>query len=441
MLNLVSHTVPKGASELKSEVAMFVFNEVSHDRRVLLEADALQASGWQVTIHGIQKAQSAALAIEDRTSGVRIIRHALGPRPLFSQETPLILRRVLGAVWQLCRLAAALLLRLGVPQGRQLNSANNLWSWATRAASSAQGAVVLHAHDLTGGIPVLITPKSDQRLAVYDSHEVYLESGRWARSFTLLRSLVAATLERPLMRRVAALVTVNPSVEAALGQRYSLPQRRVVIYNCAEPLDAHDESAMLLRTAIGVGAEAVVALYHGGFSPVRGLRQILEAASDHRMTGVHFVFMGYGPMERELREKATSNSRIHVLDAVPPEKLANWISGASVGLMPNLPESLNEYYSTPNKLFESIAAGVPVVSSDFPERKKIIFDAIEGPLGAVCDPSNPIDIARAIHDVTSGGKRQRDEYRQRCLRSAQAQWNWDAQAAKLVALYQSIELS
>jgi glycosyltransferase involved in cell wall biosynthesis len=109
--------------------------------------------------------------------------------------------------------------------------------------------------------------------------------------------------------------------------------------------------------------------------------------------------------------------------------------------MPNLPESLNEYYSTPNKLFESIAAGVPVVSSDFPERRMIILDTETGPLGAVCDPRSPQDLARAIHEVTAGGQSARDAFRRRCLDAAATEWNWDAQAKRLVVLYESLERS
>jgi glycosyltransferase involved in cell wall biosynthesis len=57
--------------------------------------------------------------------------------------------------------------------------------------------------------------------------------------------------------------------------------------------------------------------------------------------------------------------------------------------MTNQPAGMNEVLSTPNKLFESIAAGVPVVTSDFPERRAIVLNPALGPLGAVCDPTDP----------------------------------------------------
>ena len=432
-------TVERGAPRLRSRVAMFVFNEVSHDRRVLLEADALQEAGWQVTIHGVRKVGSPALAFEPRPSGVQISRHQLGERPAFPAAMGHLRRVILMAAWYTARFGASLLTLLRTVQGQQLGTAINLWSWATRASVASTEDDILHAHDLTGGIPVLISKSTPAQTVVYDSHEVFLESGRLARSPRVFRSLISATLEQPLLRRASALITVNPSVEGALEQRYRLPNSRAVVYNCAEPLQLRGDSTRLIRNAIGVSDETVVALYHGGFTAVRGLRQILEASDDARLLETQFVFMGYGPMEEELRARAALSERIHVLPAVAPEELAGWISGASVGLMPNLPESLNEYYSTPNKLFESIAAGVPVVSSDFPERRRIVLDPEVGPLGAVCDPSNPNDLARAIYEVTAGGKSVRDGFRRRCLNAAATHWNWDAQAEKLVALYEGIE--
>ena len=431
-------TVERGVPRPRSRVAMFVFNEVSHDRRVLLEADALQGAGWQVTIYGVRKVGSSALIGELRPSGVQISRFQLGDPPEFSPLLGRLRRAVLMGVWHSARLGASLLTRVRMAQGQQLGTRINLWSWATRVSVASANDDILHAHDLTGGIPVLMSKRALAQTVVYDSHEVFLESGRLARSPRVLRSLVGAAFEQPLLRRASALITVNPSVEGALGQKYVLPTRREVVYNCADPLPRNEASARLIRTAIGVGDEAVVALYHGGFTPVRGLRQIIEASKDVRLAETHFVFLGYGPMEEELRARAAQSERIHVLPAVAPDVLADWISGASVGLMPNLPESLNEYYSTPNKLFESIAAGVPVVSSDFPERRRIILNAETGPLGAVCDPSSPQDLARAIHEVTVGGKSARDAFRRRCLDAAATEWNWGAQAKKLVALYENV---
>jgi glycosyltransferase involved in cell wall biosynthesis len=422
-------------------VAMFVFNEVSHDRRVLKEADALQAAGWSVTIHGIRQRRSAAPLREPRSSGVVIVRHPLSVLPTVPPAWSWAWALLLAPIFAAQFVAMSALAFLGIRAAKQVRSAFALWAWAAKAARAATDAEVLHAHDLSGGIPALFAADVSHATVIYDSHEVFLESGHWARAPRLVRRLLTTQIERPLLKRAAGLITVNPSVEQVLDDRYELPERRVVVYNCVEPLQSTTRPREL-REAIGVGDETPIALYHGGFSPVRGLRQIIDAAVDPRLANIHVAFLGYGPMEAELRTLAARPDvagRIHVLKAVSPEVLDRWVAGADVGLMPNQHETLNEYVSTPNKLFESIGVGTPVVSSDFPERRRIILEGLEGSLGALCNPSDPADIARAIVEVIGGTPAEREAYRSRCRAAALARWNWDAQVATLVRFYGDLD--
>ena len=416
---------------------MFVFNEVSHDRRVLKEADALQAAGWSVTIHGIRQRQSKAPLREPRSSGVVIIRH---PQTVFPATPPAwnaawgLLLKPLFALQFIFTAFPAL---VGIRVARQVRSAFALWAWSASASRAATQAEILHAHDLSGGLPALFASDASGATLVYDSHEVFLESGHWARAPRFVRHLLATKIERPLLARASALITVNPSVEQVLEERYELPERRAVVYNCVEPLE-NATRPRELREAIGVGDDTPIALYHGVFSTVRGLRQIIDAAVDPRLANIHIVFLGYGPMEAELRTLAARPdfaSRVHVLHAVPPEVLDRWVAGADVGLMPNQHETLNEYVSTPNKLFESIGVGTPVVSSDFPERRRIVLEGPEGPLGALCNPKDPTDIARAIVEVIGGNSQEREAYRRRCLAASVARWNWKMQVNTLQNLY------
>lgn len=421
-------------------VAMFVFNEVSHDRRVLKEADALQASGWLVTIHGIRRRRSNVALREERPTGVIIVRHPLTAFPSVPPAWNAVWGMFLTLLFVLQFLVTAVPAIAGIRPARQIRSAFALWAWGITAARSAVRAEVLHAHDLSGGLPALLAQDASGASIVYDSHEIFLESGHWAGAPKVVRSLLASRIERPLLKKAAGLISVNPSVEEALRDRYQVPETRAVVYNCIDTLEVAVRPNEL-REAIGVSAETPIALYHGVFSPVRGLRQIISAALDPRLKHVHFAFLGFGPMERELLSLATlpeAAGRIHVLKAVSPDVLDRWVAGADVGLMPNQYATLNEYVSTPNKLFESIGVGTPVVSSDFPERRKIILDGPEGPLGALCNPADSSDIARAIYEVVGGTKESRAGYRTRCLVAARARWNWNAQTQVLLDFYEQV---
>jgi glycosyltransferase involved in cell wall biosynthesis len=275
----------------------------------------------------------------------------------------------------------------------------------------------------------------------YDSHEVFLESGRWAKAPAFLRRLLARWFEQPALRRAAALIAVNPQVIEELAKRYEIPAQRVVTYNCPSAWSPESRDTEL-RSAIGVDAAAQVILYHGGFSAHRGLEELLVAIRDPRLAAAHLVFLGYGPLDGALRRAAAEMSltgRVHVLNAVAPEVLDRWISGADVGMCTILPSTLNHRISTPNKLFESIAAGVPVVGSDFAPIREIILENPDGPLGAVCDPTNPGEVATAISAILSLDASERAALRRRCLSAAATRWNWEVQAEKLVALYEGAE--
>ena len=103
--------------------------------------------------------------------------------------------------------------------------------------------------------------------------------------------------------------------------------------------------------------------------------------------------------------------------------------------MPLQRSSLNHWLCTPNKLWESLAAGVPVVVSDFPVMRRIVLDDPAGPLGAVCDPSDPSAIAAAVASLMELPTDERTALRSRCLQAAHERWNWEGESARLVDLY------
>ena len=151
----------------------------------------------------------------------------------------------------------------------------------------------------------------------------------------------------------------------------------------------------------------------------------------------HLVLLGFGTAKDAFARSAEDGAwsgRVHVLDAVAPTDLPARIASADVGAMPIQASTLNHYLSTPNKLFESIGAGVPVVTSDFPTMRAIVDDPA-GPLGAVCRPAQVDDVARALREVLTMDPVAHAAMRARCLAAADERWNWEVQSAALCGLY------
>jgi glycosyltransferase involved in cell wall biosynthesis len=302
-------------------------------------------------------------------------------------------------------------------------------------------ADIYHGHDLTGlAAAVAAADRHNGATVVYDSHEIYLESGATAEQPGWLRRFMARN-ERRWIGRAAALVTVNESLAAELGRRYA-PRRTVVVHNCPprsdDPSGHEVETSNPIRAATGIPDDEPIALYHGAFSRHRGLEELARAVAEPGLERVHAVFLGYGGLRAELDALAAgpiAPGRIHILAAVPPDELGAWVASADVGVMAIQPSTINHRLSTPNKLFECLAAGVPVVASDFPEMRAIVCDNPGGPLGLVAAPDDVSALARAILAITDATPAERSELRARCLRAAHERWNWETESAGLVDLY------
>jgi glycosyltransferase involved in cell wall biosynthesis len=96
------------------------------------------------------------------------------------------------------------------------------------------------------------------------------------------------------------------------------------------------------------------------------------------------------------------------------------------------PTTLNHRYTTPQKLFEALAAGVPVVASDLPGMADIVraSDA-----GVLCDATSPDSIAAAIKEVLDQPPAELAAMRERASLAARETYNWDRQVTTLFELY------
>jgi len=130
-----------------------------------------------------------------------------------------------------------------------------------------------------------------------------------------------------------------------------------------------------------------------------------------------------------------SGGRIRVLPAVPPTELLDWVAAADVVVMPIQPSTLNHRLTTPNKLFEAMAVGVPVVASDLPGMAGIVR---ETGCGLLVDPTDPAAIAAAIREILGAPAAERRARRQRVLAAAHQTYDWERQMAVLLDEYTAL---
>ena len=401
-------------------IAMALYSDLDHDSRVLREAESLAAVGHDVTIYCLSwdGPDDTPFHVKSHTP----IQTGVVPdsgNPFHQGKDQSRIRRV----WR----------RLTWMR----DYIRNLLTWGRWAAEAAGDVDVWHAHDLPALMAVAPRVSTHSTL-VYDSHEVFVDAGTAMRMPWPVRRLLAM-YERRLTRRVSALITVNEAYGRVLQGRLR-PRSVVIVRNCPPRWTPTHESRSRLRLATGIPAGNPIVLYHGALSPNRGIEQLVAALAEPGMGEVHLVLLGFGDVRRlgvDAGDPKTGG-RVHTIAAVAPDELLEWVAGADVDAMPLQPSTLNHRLCTPNKLWESLAAGVPVVVSDFPVMRGIVVDGPPEPLGTVCRPNDPSSIATAIRTIVEMPATERSSMRDRCLRAAHDRWNWEEESARLIELYASL---
>jgi len=138
--------------------------------------------------------------------------------------------------------------------------------------------------------------------------------------------------------------------------------------------------------------------------------------------------------ETERRVRASAGwGRVDYAGWLPRSELQARLATARVGLVLFLPEP-NHIEAMPNKLFEYMSAGLPVIASDFPLWREIV-DSVG--CGLLANPEDPGDIARAV-DWLLAHPEQAEEMGVRGRRAVEVQYNWATESHKLVDLYRRL---
>jgi glycosyltransferase involved in cell wall biosynthesis len=235
-----------------------------------------------------------------------------------------------------------------------------------------EGRIVVHCHDFNT-LPVgwLLRFLSGRFRLVYDSHENFP-----AFVLTIAPKIVAAivkAVERFMLARVDGLIAANDVILQNL-QPYSKVGGEA-IYN-TPPLTVSQFSKQqaeteILRLKDESGEGTFVLLYYGAITQHRGLYQLLDAASlasKNPSSKVAFVIVGDGPLASHLRSEAQERDltqRVRFYSHVPFDRAMHTVKAADAVYIGFEPEDLNNYFASPNKLFEAMAMGTPVLASGF----------------------------------------------------------------------------
>lgn len=310
--------------------------------------------------------------------------------------------------------------------------------WRLMAALRRTRPEILHAHDADALQSVGPVASRLGIPFVYDSHELWL--GRTARGrsrlYDFLNRLWYRWVEGRYVPRASLVVVASPGLGPELERRYGVSGVASVPNYPAEATEVAPRDLRGLLPAGAIPVEVPLVLYLGGVMPHRGLEELIAAVAE--LPEAHLVCLGAGggsteAIDAEIR-RMNLGGRAHLVPPVPSEEVVPYAASATIGVSIIQPASLSYRLALPNKLFQYMAAGIPVVASDFPDVRQVV----EGSgAGIVVDPADPDAVAAAIRCLIEDPELARS-MGAAGRRAVSERFNWQTSAETLLRGYRAI---
>ena len=249
---------------------------------------------------------------------------------------------------------------------------------------------------LTAGIPGIVARWVRRRPFVFEVRDLWPELPRamGMRNPVLLAAM--SVLEWLSYRSADRLVGLSPGIVEGIARRGVAPDRIAMVPNGCD-LEIFAQPAAPWRPE-GVGPGRMLAVFSGTHGLANGLDAVLDAAAVLKARGrddIRIALVGQGREKPRLMQRARDEGleAVLFLDPVPKTRLSGLLAGADLGLqtLRNVPAF---YYGTsPNKFFDYIAAGLPVLNN-YPGWLAELITAQD--CGFAVPPDDPAAFAAAL---------------------------------------------
>ncbi len=360
-----------------------VINDLSTDQRVHKHALTLLKLGYEVTLVGRKKRDSTKL--ETRKYKTKRLSLIFEKGPAFYSEYNI-------------RLFCYLLFRK---------------------------AQLLVSNDLDTLLPNYICSKLKGTDLVYDTHEYFtgvpeLENRKIVKN-------IWRGIEKRIFPKLKNVITVNDSIAGLYHKEYG--NQIDVVRNIPPSLAFYKTKN---RNSLGLPADKKIVLLQGaGINVDRGAEEAVEAMK--YLEGIVLLIIGGGDVIKVLKEKVINlrlSDKVIFMPKMPYHKLMEYTYNSDLGLTLDKDTNINYRYSLPNKLFDYIQAGIPVLSSSLVEIKNIIEHYN---IGEIIEDHHPEHIALSIKSMLFNKKMM--EVWKENLKIAAKELCWENEETHLINVY------
>jgi glycosyltransferase involved in cell wall biosynthesis len=304
--------------------------------------------------------------------------------------------------------------------------------WREFKACLGQKSDVIHCHEPDALLVALLLKAIQGKRVVYDIHEhwpseIPVDFGLASPKvlYKALQSLLSP-LEIFLSRSSDALIAVSDSV----AERFNGDGKTPVIisnFSIVDPAIPHHHNSTGRNLICMAGN---MQLFHGIRECIQALSLVRTKYPDVSLTLIGEI----GEEAEGVVADAGLEEKIRKTGYLPYRQMYEEIGRGEIGLLIFQPEYYNVYIGLPNKLFDYMLCGLPVIASDFPEIRKVVAGA---ECGILVDPTNPEEIAEAVAYLLEHPE-EAQRMGENGRRAVEEKYNWRREEKRLMDLYNSL---
>ncbi|MBI9040577.1 glycosyltransferase [Lutibacter sp.] len=288
---------------------------------------------------------------------------------------------------------------------------------------------ILLANDLDTLLPNFLISSIFKKKLVYDSHELFTEvpeliNRPFQQNFWL-------KIEQFIFPKLKNVYTVNEEIAKIYCNKYNVNVQ--VIRNLAPVL-----SNLIINKTLAEsikGKSKMIILQGSGINIDRGAEEAVEMMK--YLNGFILYIIGSGDVIKTLKSNVIHMNLtdfVFFKDKMPYESLMEYTKIADLGLSLDKNTNLNYTLSLPNKIFDYIQAGTPILASN---TKNVSHLITRTNIGKVIDSHNPIILAKAVENIFSN-ETQYNTWRKN-LKDVSKELNWENESKKLIEIFKNIE--
>ncbi len=262
---------------------------------------------------------------------------------------------------------------------------------------------------------VVIIGKIKKAKIYYNNRELYAFIGG-LRNRPILQAIIRL-IEKLFIKKVDLVLTTGEMDSEFLKNYYNI-KSTLVIRNI--PLFQLPKETIDFRKKYNIPINSLILLYQGVLLEGRGIPIIIKSLIE--LKDAYFILIGEGEQKNNFENLAkllNVDERVIFAGVYDQNELINYTSGADIGLALIENISISYYYALPNKLFEYIVAGLPVIASNLPQMKKIVETYKVGEVIDIESGESIVPIIQRWND----NKHLLNEYKKNCFEAAK-ELNW-----------------